>query len=85
IFMSQGGEYLAWRAGEAYDQIVVDIVDDIEAGGRYTITEPSPERLSEYRQQYIYLHQQWINQTNNGAEAYALALEVLEELRDAGE
>jgi TRAP-type C4-dicarboxylate transport system substrate-binding protein len=85
IFMSQGGEYLARRAGEAYDRMAIEIIEDIEAGGRHTIVEQDPELTAQYRRQYAHLHQTWINKTNNGAEAYALGLKVLEELRDGDE
>ena len=81
IFMDQGGEYLARRAGQAYDQIVSDIIDEIEAEGRYTIVPPDPELITNYRQQYAFLHEDWINDTHNGAEVYALALKVIEEIR----
>ena len=85
IFMAQGGEHLARLAGEAYDRMAIDIIKDIEAEGHYTIVEQPPELTAKYRQQYAHLHRDWINNTHNGAEAYALALKVLEELRGTAE
>lgn len=85
IFMSEGGEYLAQRAGAAYDDIAVDIIGDIEREGRYTIVEPDPKLIAEYRQQYTYLHKEWISKTTNGEQAYALAQKVIQELRHGDE
>ncbi len=82
VFLEQGGEYLARRAGQAYDDIAVEIRKDAEAQGNYTIIDPDPARLADYEQRYAYLHEEWIDATRNGREAYSLAQTVLEELRN---
>ncbi len=82
VFLEQGGEYLARRAGQAYDDIAVEIRKDAEAQGNYTIIDPDPARLADYEQRYAYLHEEWIEATRNGREAYSLAQTVLEELRN---
>ena len=79
--MAEGGEHLARTAGDAYDRIALDILEDIEAEGRYTIVYPDAAELDEYQQRYAPLHDEWAKATENGEAAYALALEVLEELR----
>jgi len=81
VFMAEGGEYLARRAGEAYDRMAIDIRKDAEAQGNYTIVDADPARTADYREKYAYLHQEWIDSTRNGPEVYALAKQVLKEMR----
>jgi TRAP-type C4-dicarboxylate transport system substrate-binding protein len=67
VMMRHGGEALARRGGQAYDEITVGIVEERRAAG-YVIEEASPEEIAAYQETYSGIYDRWISETENGAE-----------------
>ena len=67
VMMRHGGEALARRGGQAYDEITVGIVEERRAAG-YVIEEASAEEIAAYQDTYAGIYDRWISETENGAE-----------------
>ncbi|MEQ8366288.1 MAG: TRAP transporter substrate-binding protein DctP, partial [Roseicyclus sp.] len=67
VMMRHGGEDLARRGGQAYDQITLGIIDAQRDAG-YVIEEADEADITRYQEAYSGIYDQWIADTSNGAD-----------------
>lgn len=67
VMMHHGGEDLARRGGQAYDEITTGIIEERAAAG-YVIEEAGAEDIARYQQTYAGIYDTWTEETANGAE-----------------
>ncbi|MSO97477.1 MAG: TRAP transporter substrate-binding protein [Rhodospirillaceae bacterium] len=81
ILTGKGGLHLALSGGTAYDKYAREIDAKFHAIGTMTYVEPSPEDIEQLEVAVKPLVDAWIERTENGAETYAAAKDILAQLR----
>ena len=81
LITQHSGQRLALLGGQSYDQRVAEINTKFRALPNLTYVEPSEHDMDRLREAVKPLVDAWIARTENGAETYAAAQEILANLR----
>lgn len=80
VMMKHGGEALARRGGQAYDEITQGIVEDQRTAG-YVINEADEADIARYQDAYAGIYDRWVEETANGEEVLAAFRRLIDEYR----